>query len=59
MNDYPKCLQIYDADIHITFHFQNQGRFCCTSDTSKLEREKLIIADAAKEPEATERSQQL
>ena len=43
MNDYPKCLQIYDADIHITFHFQNQGRFCCTSDTSKLEVEKLII----------------
>ena len=36
MNDYPKCLQINDADIHITFHFQNQGRFCCTSDTSKL-----------------------
>ena len=43
MNDYPKCLQIYDADIHITFHLQNQGRFCCTSDTSKLELEKLII----------------
>ena len=43
MSDNPKCLQIYDADIHITFHFQNQGRFCSTSDTSKLELEKLII----------------
>ena len=35
MNAYPKSIQIYDADINVTYNLQKQGKLCCTSETSK------------------------
>ncbi|RMX48125.1 hypothetical protein pdam_00002635 [Pocillopora damicornis] len=42
INNFPKTLQIYDADINIAFNLEKQGILCCTSPGSKLLLQKLI-----------------
>ena len=42
INNFPKALQIYDADINIAFNLEKQGILCCTSLGSKLLLQKLI-----------------
>ena len=41
-NNFPKTLQIYDADINIAFNLEKQGILCCTSPGNKLLLQKLI-----------------
>ena len=42
INNFPRTLQIYDADINIAFNLEKQGILCCTSLGSKLSLQKLI-----------------
>ena len=42
INNFPRTLQIYDADINIAFNLEKQGILCCTSPGSKLLLQKLI-----------------
>ena len=42
INNFPKTLQIYDADINIAFNLEKQGIQWCTSLGSKLLLQKLI-----------------
>ena len=42
INNFPRTLQIYDADINIAFNLEKQGIPCCTSLGSKLLFQKLI-----------------
>ena len=42
INNFPRTLQIYDADINIAFNLEKQGILCCTSLGSKLLLQKLI-----------------
>ena len=42
INNFPRALQIYDADINIAFNLKKQGTLCCTSLGSKLLLQKLI-----------------
>ena len=42
INNFPRSLQIYDADINIAFNLEKQGMLCCTSLGSKLSLQKLI-----------------
>ena len=42
INNFPRALQIYDADINIAFNLEKQGILCCTFLGSKLLLQKLI-----------------
>ena len=42
INNFPRTLQIYDADINIAFNLEKQGILCRTSLSSKLLLQKLI-----------------
>ena len=42
IDNFPSILQIYDADIHITFNLEKKGILCSTSLASKLILHKLI-----------------
>ena len=43
INNFPRTLQIYDADINIAFNLEKQGILCSTSLGSRLLLQKLII----------------
>ena len=45
INDFPKALQIYDADVNITINLQKHGKLCRTTDSSEIELEKLITVN--------------
>ena len=45
INNFPRTLQIYDADINIAFNLEKQGILCCTSLGSKLLLQKLITGN--------------
>ena len=40
INNFPRTIQIYDADINIAFYLEKQGILCCTSLGSKLLHQK-------------------
>ena len=42
INNFPWTLQLYDADINITFNLEKQGIICCTSLGRILLLHKLI-----------------
>ncbi|XP_015764283.1 PREDICTED: uncharacterized protein LOC107343234 [Acropora digitifera] len=42
INDFPSKIQIYDADISVTFNLEKQGILSCTSFTSELILQALI-----------------
>ena len=42
INNFPRTLQIYDADINIAFNLEKQGMLCRTSLSGKLLLQKLI-----------------
>ena len=42
INNFPRTLQICDADINIASNLEKQGILCCTSLSSKLLLQKLI-----------------
>ena len=42
INNFPRTLQIYDADINIAFNLEKQGMLCRTSLSGKLLFRKLI-----------------
>ena len=45
INNLPRTLQIYDADINIAFNLEKQGILCCTFLGSKLLLQKLITGN--------------